>query len=131
MFLRWVRVPLIFQHLQRRNQLGACETWFNHLVDVAARGSDVGIGELLSILSGQFIAPGFRVCGAVNLALEENVYRALRPHYRNLCCWPGVIDVPAYMLAIHYIVRAAIGFTTNHRDLWHSCLAVGVEQFGS
>ncbi len=66
-FLRWVRIPLIFQHLQSCNQLGAGVARLNNLVDIAAAGSDVGIGKLLDIFRDQLLAPLIGVWGSIYL----------------------------------------------------------------
>ena len=128
MFLGRVRIALVLQHLQSSNQLGACETRLDYFVNVAARGGDVGVGELLGIFGDQFFAALLRVGGFVDLVLEEDVDRAFRAHHGDFGGGPGVVEVAAHVLAVHHVVRAAVGFARNHGDLGYGGLAVGVEQ---
>ena len=53
-------------------------------VDEAARGGDVGVGELLAELLDALGARRLRVGGLVDLALVEDVDRAFGPHHRDL-----------------------------------------------
>src|SRR5690606_31358358 len=48
--LRRVRVPLLAQHVERVDQPGARLARIDHIVDVAARGGDVRVGEALAVL---------------------------------------------------------------------------------
>src|SRR3989442_757493 len=131
MLLRRVGVPLIFQHVQCRDELETGRARFNYLINVAASGGDVGIVELLCVFRDQLFAPLFGVSSPVNLVLEEDIDCAIRAHHSDLCCGPGIVDVTTHMFAIHHIVCATIGLTSNHSDLWHSRLTVGIEQLGS
>ena len=47
MFLRWIGVALVLEHVQRGDELGPGVARLDHLVHVATTGGDVGIGKLL------------------------------------------------------------------------------------
>src|SRR5579884_838674 len=127
-FLRRIRIPLVFEHFQAVNQLDAGVAGFDYLVDVAASGGDVGIVELLGVFSDQFFATLVGVWCAIDLVFEENVNRAFGTHDRDFGGWPGVVQVAAHVLAVHDVVCAAVGFAGNHRDLGNGGFTVGVEQ---
>ena len=69
-----------------------------------------------------------RIAGAIELALVEDVHRALRAHHRDLGRRPREVDVGADVLARHDAVRAAVGLARDHRDLRHRRLGERVEQ---
>src|SRR6266702_1209739 len=131
MLLRWIGISKKIQHLQRRNQLGTGIARLDHFVDITASGGNIGIGKLFYILGDQFLAPFFWVPGSLDLILEENIYRALRAHHRDLRRGPGIVNITAHMLAIHHVICAAISLARNHRDLWHGRFAISIEQLGA
>src|SRR5712691_941763 len=114
MLLRWVCIAFVLEHLQRINELGTCKTWLDDLVDVAASSSDVRISKLLSIFCGQLLAPCFGISGPINLILKQDIHRTLCTHHGNFCGGPGVVDITAYMLAVHHIIGTTIGFASDY-----------------
>src|SRR5579884_661777 len=128
MLLRRIRIPLVFEHFQAVNQLDAGVAGFDHLVDVAACGGDVGIVELLGVFGDQFFAPLVGVGRAFDLVFEEDVDRALSTHDGDFGGGPGVVEVAAHVFAVHDVVSAAVGFARNHRDLGNGGFAIGIEQ---
>ena len=71
------------------------------------------------------------VRGFIYFILEQDIHRAFRPHHRDFRRRPGIVNIATHMLAIHHIISPTIGLTSDHRDLGHGSLAVGIEQFGA
>ena len=84
MFLRRIHIPLILQHLQRVDQPRAGFVRLDDGIEEAACGRDVGIGELLAVLSHQAGAGFLGVGGLGDLLAEDDVDRAVRPHHGDL-----------------------------------------------
>src|SRR4051812_34334992 len=79
-FLGWVLVALGLEHLERIDELFAGLARLDDGVDVAALGGDIRIGELVLELFDEFRARLFFVFGFIQLALVDDVYRALGAH---------------------------------------------------
>ena len=56
MLFERVGVPFVLEHLQSGDQLGAREARLDDLVNVAARGGDVGVIELPGVFGDQLAA---------------------------------------------------------------------------
>ena len=82
-FLRRVRVALAGEHPQRRDDPRPRLGWLDHVVDVAPRRGDIGIGEALLVLGDEPRALGGRVGGLGQLVAEDDVDRALGAHHRD------------------------------------------------
>src|ERR1035441_7242262 len=114
MLLPWVRVLLGREHTKRAYETDAGFGGFDHVINVAALGSDEWICEAGAVLVCQLFFPckGGRVAAhhasVGDLFFEDNFYCAFWSHHSNLGGGPGVIYVAANVLGIHDIVSAAI-----------------------
>jgi hypothetical protein len=63
MLLRRILVPFVLQHVEGVDEAGPGFAGFDHVVDVAALGSHVGIGQLAPVFFDQFGAAGVGVFG--------------------------------------------------------------------
>src|SRR2546422_6058399 len=88
-----VGVALGFQGAERGDELGAGLRGLDDGVNVAALGSNVGIGEAFPELSDFFLTQAFALSlgGAVELAFVNDIDRAFRPHHRDFGSGPGEI----------------------------------------
>src|SRR5437660_9016320 len=127
MFLWWVCVAFILQHLQCCNQFGACMARLDDLIDIAAAGCYIRAGELFSVLRRQLLASLLRIIGSFNLIFKKNIHRAFWSHNSGLGSWPGVIDIAAHMLAIHHVIGSAVSLARNDGNFGNSGLTVSVE----
>ena len=122
------RLRLRERRLQGIDQHGAGAPRFDHVVDVAALRSGVRVRELLLVVGDQLRALRIGVAGVVELAAEDDVHRAVRPHHGDLRSRPGEVEVGADVLGAHDVICAAVGLTRDHRQLRHRRLGVRVEQ---
>ena len=67
MLLWRVGVAFIFEHLQGGDEFGPGVARLDHLVDVAALGGYVGVGEFGRVFGNQFFAPLLRVGSFIDL----------------------------------------------------------------
>src|SRR5687767_8820626 len=79
-FLGRVLLALVFDRPERLDQLAARFARQDDLVDEAARGRDIRVGELLPELGDLLRAQRRRIGGLLDLALVQNIDRALGPH---------------------------------------------------
>src|SRR5688500_6317630 len=99
MLLRRILVALVIERGQRLHQLGARRARQDHFVDVGAFGGDIRARKSLSELRDFLGAHRRRILRLVDLALVENVDRALGAHHRDLRARPRVIEIGANVLA--------------------------------
>ena len=130
MFLWWIAIPLIFQHLQRRYQLCPGKARLNNLIHIAAAGSNVRIGKHLSIFGDKLFTPLIGIIRFIDRVLKQDIDRSFRAHHRDFRRGPGIIDVASHVLTIHHVIGPSVGLARNHRDLGHRRFAVGIEQLG-
>ena len=128
MFLGWIRISLVLQHLQRGNDAGTGLLGLDHFVDVSYFRRDVGIVELLPEFGGQRFPQGVGIIRLGQLPSVEHVHRGFRTHDGELSGWPCVVDVGAYMLAVHHAVGTAVRLARDDGDSRHRALAERVEQ---
>ena len=126
MLLRRVVLALGQRQLQSANQCGARISRLNHIINQPARGSHVGIVELLFVLLSQFLPLGFLVFGFLHLFAEQDVDGPFRAHDGNFGIGPGVKQIAAQALAAHHAVGTAVAFAQNHHQLGHGGFTVGI-----
>src|SRR5438270_546774 len=98
MLLRWVGVALVLEQGERADEFRACLRRFDYFVDEAAFGGDVRVRELLfKLVHARTAGRGF-ISSVSQLAAIKNINRSLGSHHRNLCRWPGKVDVGANVL---------------------------------
>src|ERR1700736_3118873 len=101
--------PLLPQsYSQRADQLSARTTRLDDVVDVAALGGDVRVGELLGVLRHQLSPPCKWICCRSQLSMKHDVDGALRPHDCDLRRRPGNVEVGPDVLGAHDAVRTAV-----------------------
>src|SRR6266576_2859994 len=122
MLARRVAVALGLQRGEGGDQPGAGVARVDDVVEVAPRGRLVGMRELLAILVDLRLG---------RFALVEDFDRALGAHDGDLRGGPGDVVVPADVLRVHHVVRAAVRLARDHRELGDGRLAVGVQQLGA
>ena len=131
-FFGGFRSRLFSSVAERLNQLAARRARQDDFVDEAELGRHVGVGELLAVLgapSAARIAAGS--AALLDLALVDDVDRALGAHHGDLGRGPGEVHVGADVLARHHAVGAAVGLARDHGDLRHGGLGERVEQLGA
>src|SRR5256885_14014347 len=91
MLLRWVLVALGVEHLQRSDQAAASVARLDHRINVAALGRNIGVRESIAEFFDLLLPRRIHcriiavwvagcLCRTLQLALVNNVYRALRTH---------------------------------------------------
>src|SRR5437764_3720633 len=118
----WPRLCLGQRRLERVDQHGPRPPRLDHVVDVAALGSAVGIRELLLVVGDQLLALFLRAVAV------DDVHSAFRPHHGDLRRRPGEVEVGADVLRAHDVVGAAVRLARDHRQLRHRRLAVRIEE---
>jgi hypothetical protein len=93
-----ILVAFVIERGQRLHQLGARHARQDHFVDVAALGGDIRAGKPLAELRDLFSAHRRRIGGLLDVALVEDVDRALRAHHRDLGARPRVVEIGANVL---------------------------------
>ena len=118
---------------ERRDQPRARAPGLDHVVEVAALGGDVGVGEALAGTRRSAAASrGRRVVGRRDLLAEDDLDRALRrPSRRSRRVGQARFRSPRMCLRAHDVVGAAVGLARDDGELRHRRLAVGVEQLGA
>src|SRR5262245_8086058 len=119
-----VRELLVLQHRERPADPPTRLARHDNVVDVAAVSGDERVGELLSVLLG---ALGDLLWIAEVLA-ENDLHRALRPHYRDLGRRPREVDVAAQVLRAHDVVGPTVRLARDHGYLRHRRLGVGEQE---
>src|SRR5215469_11208282 len=116
-----VHIALVLERPQRRDQFPPRLRWLNDGVYVAALGGHIWIREPLAELFYFFRTQGRPLVleRLLNLALINNIHRALRPHNRNLRHRPRVVDVRPDVLRRHNAIRTAVRLPRDHRNLRH------------
>ena len=127
--LRRVGVPLVAQHLERRDEPRAASPTAGSRRR-RSRGRPRCTGWRTSPRTprraGCARPPDRPRCRSI--LAEDDVHRALRAHHRDLGRRPGEVDVAADVLAAHDVVRAAVGLAGDDREFRDRRLAVGVQQ---
>src|SRR6202795_4461336 len=117
-FFAGIRVALVFEGTKRGDDAGSGVGGFDDGVNVAALGSDEGIGEAVAefgdFFLAEFFAPGFG--SFVELALVDDIHRTLGTHYGNLRRRPGEIGVGTDVFGGHHAVRATVGLAGDDSD---------------
>ena len=103
----------------------------DHVVDVAALGRRVGVGEPRLVVVHQLLAPLVGRRGALDVAPVDDVHGALGPHHRHLRLRPGEVEVGQHVLGVHDVVGAAVGLARDDRELGHRRLRERVQQLGA
>src|ERR1041384_3158831 len=103
-----ILVALGLETLERRHELPPRLSRLNHFVDEAAARGHERAGKLLTEFLHLFPPPPRRIGRRVELALVENIDRALGPHHGELSGGPRVIEIGANVLAGHDAVGAAV-----------------------
>src|SRR2546427_6693482 len=122
MLARRVAVALGLQRGEGGDQPGAGVARVDDVVEVAPRGRLVGMRELLAILVDLRLR---------RFALVEDFDRALGAHNGDLRGGPRNVVVPADVFGVHHVVRPAVRFARDHRELGDGRLAVGIQQLGT
>ena len=130
-FFGGLRSRLVREGPERLDQPRPGVPRVDHVVDVAARGRGVRVGELRGVLLDQPGGGGGRIVGLRDLLLEEDLDRALGAHHRDLRRGPGEVEVAPDVLGAHDVVGATVRLAGDHGELGHRRLAVGVEQLGA
>lgn len=73
MFARRGGLALIAQAFQPADQGHPAFFGLDHIIQVAAAGRDVGVGQLIAILGNQFRAPRFGVSRGTQLFPKDNI----------------------------------------------------------
>src|SRR5262249_15464121 len=131
MFLGWVGVALVLEHIEGYDELFARVARLDDLVHVPTGGGDVGVGELLLVVIDQILPPLFGVGSVIYLIFEDDANGTIYAHHGDLGSGPSVIDIAADVLAAHDVVGAAIRFARDDRHLGDGRLAVGVQKLGA
>src|ERR1044072_8361586 len=126
--LRRVRVALVLQEFERAYEFRARLRRLDDLVNEAALGCDVRVGELLLELGDACAARGLHVGSLRKLAPVEDADRAFRAPHGDLGGRPGKVNVRAYVLRGHDAVCAAVCLARDDGDLRHGGLREGVEE---
>ena len=124
-------VFFVGQHLQGADQPEAGAGGFDDVVDVAAFGSGVGIGELFGILRLAFEQGLLGIGGVLRLFAEDHLHRALGAHHGDLGARPGIDQVSPHVAAVHDAIGSAIGFAQDDGDLGHGGFGEGIEELGA
>src|ERR1700730_5479844 len=111
-------------HAQRVDEHGAGLLGLDDVVDVAALGRVVGVGELLTVVLDQLRGLGGGIRGLGDVPAGDDVHRALGAHAGDLRGGPGHVVIGTDVLAAHDVVGAAIGLAGDHRELGDGGLAV-------
>jgi ABC-type Fe3+-hydroxamate transport system substrate-binding protein len=103
---------------------GRVSCGLDHVVDVAALGGDVGVGEallvVLAISSARARSSGRRRLG--ELLAVDDVDRALGPITAISAVGQAKVEVGAEVLGVHDVVGAAVGLAGDHGELRHGRL---------
>src|SRR3989475_2045939 len=102
---------------ERVNPGGPALRRFDYVVEVSHRGGDVRVRKAIAVLAHELLLPPFRVLRLLDLLLEDDRDRAFRTHNRELGRRPSEVEVPADVLRTHDVVRAAVRFPRDDRDL--------------
>src|SRR2546430_8916273 len=102
---------------ERVNHAGPRFRGFDHVVEVSHPGGDVWVRKAIAVLAHELLLPPLRVLRLLDLLLEDDRDRAFRTHNRELGRRPSEVEVPADVLRTHDVVRAAVRFTREDRDL--------------
>src|SRR3954453_4478019 len=116
------------QHRQRSGQHPARLPGIDDVVDVAALGRDVRVGEPLLVLGDQLGAPGLDAGGGVERLAVDEVAPAGGAHDGDLRRRPREREVGTDRLRVHHHVRAAVRLAGDDLHARHGRLAVRVEQ---
>ena len=116
---------------QRGDDLRARLVRDDHVVDVAALGRRVRVGEVRLVVGDQLLAARVRGRRGGDVAAVDDVDRALGAHHRDLGRRPREVEVGEHVLGGHDVVGAAVGLARDDRDLRHGRLGVGVQQLGA
>jgi hypothetical protein len=65
--------------------------------------------------------------GRVNVSFENDLGSALGTNHRNLCRWPGKIQICSDVFAVHHIICTAICFASNYCNTWHGGFAESIK----
>src|SRR5882762_9744491 len=87
--LRRILVALGLQGLQRIDEGRPRVTWIDNVVEVAPAGSDVRVREHLAVFFDLGVCRCRLILALGDLLSEENLYRTLWSHHRNLRGRPG------------------------------------------
>src|SRR5690349_3970730 len=112
----------IFKHLEGANQLFTRLVRIDHLIDIAAMCSPIGMSELTCILLHFLVQFCLWIGSFGDLLSENNLGRTLGTHHSNLGRWPGVVEIGANVFGVHHIISAAVSLARNDGDTWYGCL---------
>src|SRR5450631_2534010 len=91
--------PLLAQRdSQRPDELPPRAPGFDDIVDVSPLRGNEGIGEEFGVLVDELPTPANGVVGRLQLAVKDDVDRALRTHHRDLRGRPADVEVRADVL---------------------------------
>ena len=116
------------QRLERGDQLRARLVRDDDVVDVAALGRRVGVGEARLVVADQLLPPLLGRRRLRDVAAVDDVDRALRAHDGDLRARPGEVEVGEHVLGGHDVVGAAVGLARDDGELRDRRLGEGVEQ---
>src|SRR5437870_13655366 len=102
---------------ERVNHAGPRFRGFDHVVEVSHPGGDVWVRKAIAVLAHELLLPPRRVLRLLDLLLEDDRDRAFRTHDRELGRRPSEVEVSADVLRTHDVVRAAVCFPRDDRDL--------------
>src|SRR3989475_9621317 len=113
---------------ERVNHAGPRFRGFDHVVEVSHPGGDVWVRKAIAVLAHELLLPPLRVLRLLDLLLEDDRDRAFRTHDRELRRRPSEVEVPADVLRTHDVVRPAVRFPRDDRDLRDGRLAEGEQE---
>ena len=118
MLFSWVSVALVFQCAKSADDTWARFGRFDDGVDVALLGCYKRIREPVAKLGDFLLAESVAVgLGSfIQLALVNNIHRALRTHDRDFRGRPGEVGIRADVFAGHNAICSAVGFARDDRD---------------
>src|SRR3989475_8045401 len=105
------------EHGERVDHAGPCLRRFDYVVEVSHPGGDVWVRKAIAVLAHELLLPPLRVLRLLDFLLEDDRDRAFRTHDRELGRRPSEVEVPADVLRTHDVVRAAVRFPRDDRDL--------------
>ena len=100
----------------------------DHVVDVAALGCHVGVGEAGLVVVDQLQAALVRRRRLGDVAPIDDVDGALGPHDRDLRLRPGEVEVGQHVLRVHDVVGAAVRLAGHDGQLRHRRLGERVQE---
>src|SRR6056297_846696 len=131
MLLLGYRIYLVLAELKCPDKLFTCFVREYHIINKSSFSCFVGMCKLFAVLVFELFLFFLRIICSGYLFPENNFDCTFCSHHCNLGGGPGHIIISTNVLAVHYVVGAAIGFPGNNGHFWHCCLTERIEKLST